>query len=493
MNKAQKSILGALTLVFDSILKKLIGLISTLILARVLLPEDFGLIAFVMIVLGFAEVFSTTGTDPYILQKESVSEEDLNSAFTLDLCLKLVIFFSLIISAPFIAEYKAMPELEYAIQAISFMVLFGAFRNPGIFLLKREQKYKPIFKISLASKLISVPVTIGIALIYQSYWALIIGHLVSLGTRIIGTYLIHPHRPKICFSGIKEQWLFSRWMIPQSIVGYVRAQLDTFLVSHFYGEKQLGSYHVMKYISFMPSSELVIPATQPLLAELAKVKNDQPSFQYQFNLSFLVIFAVALPIATFLYVYDELFVVILLGQNWIMYADVFGYMALLGISSVFLNQSIRVLLVYKRTKIIFYYELLAFFGIYGMLLISGFDDIVSFTATRVALENIFCLSLFLSVSVFVLKRKVFYLLRLSLPVIVITLGSAEISTQIELSNFNSLIQLLFYGAAYGSLYLMFIFVAYHLYYARTPEGRHINHLISKQVTKVRSWSNKGKL
>mgnify|MGYP000406855139 CR=1 FL=1 len=75
MSKAKKTLLGAITLVADSILKRLIGLISTLILARILAPEDFGLIAIAMIVIGFADVFSVTGSEQYILQKVAFINE----------------------------------------------------------------------------------------------------------------------------------------------------------------------------------------------------------------------------------------------------------------------------------------------------------------------------------------------------------------------------------------------------------------------------------
>jgi O-antigen/teichoic acid export membrane protein len=484
MSKSKKTLMSAITLVADAILKRLIGLISTLILARILAPEDFGLIAIAMIVIGFADVFSVTGSEQYILQKDKVDDDILNSAWSLDLLLKTVVFFALIVSAPYVASYYQKEELTGIIRAISFLVILGALGNPGVLLFKREQNYKPIFKISLISKIISVIVTITIAIIYQNYWALIIGHLVSVSTRIIGTYFIHSHRPRLCFTKIKEQWSFSAWMVPQASLGYLRTQLDTFLVSNFYGEKQLGTYHIMKYISFMPSSELIAPATSPLLAELAKTRDNIKDFKYQFNLTFLVTLAAALPMAVFLYTYDYLIVGVLLGDQWLPYSDLFGYMALLGIALVLLNQSTRVLIVFEKTKVIFYYELIAFIGLYSTLLSIGIGDINIFTLVRVVIENIFCLVLFLSVAYYVLKNEVGYLFTLIAPILISVIAASYISNFLLLLDYHLILVTIIKGSLFFILYVVFLSIFYYIFYQRTAEGRHIADLVAKQVFKL---------
>ncbi|GAW95531.1 MULTISPECIES: oligosaccharide flippase family protein [Colwellia] len=486
MSKATKTLLGAITLVADAILKRLIGLISTLILARILAPEDFGLIAIAMIVIGFASVLSVTGSEQYILQKDTVNDDILNSAWTLDLLLKAGVFIILLVSAPYVADFYQKEELTGIIRAISFLVILGALGNPGILLFKREQKYKAIFKISLISKVISVIVTITIAVVYQNYWALIIGHLVSVSTRIIGTYFIHNHRPRLCFTKIKEQWRFSAWMMPQACLGYLRTQLDTFLVSNFYGEKQLGSYHIMKYIAFMPSSELIAPATSPLLAELAKSRNNIKDFRYQFNLSFLVTLAVALPMAIFLFQFDYLVVGLLLGDQWLPYSNLFGYMALLGIAVVLLHQSIRVLIVFEKTKLVFYYELVAFISLYGTLLSIGIEDINTFTMVRVLMENCFCIVLFLAVAYYILKKQLWYLLTLIFPLLASVFIATFLSGFFLLVETHLILEIIIRGGLFVVAYILSLVGSYLVFYNKTEEGRHISHLLIKQLTQLQS-------
>ena len=486
MSKSKKTLLGAVTLVADAILKRLIGLISTLILARILAPEDFGLIAIAMIVIGLAGALSVTGSEQYILQKDKVNDDILNSAWTLDLLLKAGVFPILLVSAPYVAGYYQKEELTGIIRAISFLVILGALRNPGILLYKRKQEYKSIFKISLISKITSVIVTIAIAIVYQNYWALIIGHLVSVSTRVIGTYFIHNYRPRLCFTKISEQWRFSAWMLPQACLGYLRTQLDTFLVSNFYGEKQLGSYHIMKYIAFMPSSELIVPATSPLLAELAKSRGNIKEFRYQFNLSFLVTLAVALPIAIFLFQFDYLVVGLLLGEQWLLYANLFGYMALLGIAVVLLHQSMRVLIVFEKTKLIFYYEVLAFVSLYGTLLSIGIEDINTFTAVRVLMENIFCLALFLAVAFYTLKNETGRLLSLILPIIASTIIAIYLSDFFVLTGIYLVTEIIIRGGIFVLSYISLLACSYILFYKKTEEGKHIFFLLTKQLIQFKS-------
>ncbi|MFT6910030.1 MAG: lipopolysaccharide exporter [Oleiphilaceae bacterium] len=126
MNKAKKSLLAGTLLVANALLKKAIGLISTLILARVLAPDDFGLVAITMLVLGFLEVFAVTGSQQYIYQKEDVTKEILDTAWTIDLILKFIIAITLFISADLIASYYEDEQLIGCLRVIAIIPILGA-------------------------------------------------------------------------------------------------------------------------------------------------------------------------------------------------------------------------------------------------------------------------------------------------------------------------------------------------------------------------------
>jgi O-antigen/teichoic acid export membrane protein len=475
-------------LILEAFLKKSVGLVSTLILARVLTPDDFGLVAIAMLFLGFVEVFAMTGSEQYILQKQEVNNRILNTAWSLDLSLKILISCFIFGLAPFVGEYYKNQELENVLRVITFMPLIGALASPGILLLKREQKYLPIIKVSFITKLLAVFVTISIAVIYESYWALIIGTLLTKTSETIGSYLITRHRPRFTLCEVKEQLAFSGWMTPQAIIGYARTQLDTFIVSSTFGAKQLGAYHVIKYLAFMPTSEVLAPATQPLLVELAKVKNNKKDFIYQYRLSFLVTLLLAIPIVSFLLAFDKLTIQFLLGSQWLEFSNLLGTLSGLVIALVILNQSRRVLIVFQKTKLMFYYELASFTAIYSVLFIVGFDDLYIFANSRVILENVFCIALFIAVAYKYIGLKNLITLTLMCIPIFISAAIAALTTKYAIPNLTSVLgEFILTGVCFLSLYLIYISGFYSLFYRKTEEGRHVYRLV---LTAIYALKNK---
>lgn len=393
----KKGVLSSVLLVGESILKKMVGLVSTLILARILLPEDFGIIAIATLVIGFIDILSNTGSQQYLLKIDHLDEDITNTSFTINLILKGAMGLTMASSATLIADFYGDPRLSPIIWALTGVFALNSLRNPGVAFLKREQNYIKLVKVSVTAKLCSVGVAVCTALILQNYWALVFGQATNAAFMLIGSYLAHPHRPKLTLTNAKEQWEFSGWMIPQSIFGYVRTQLDTFIVSSNFGQAQLGSYHTMKYISFIPSAHILLPMVQPFLVELRKTKNAPNYFAKQFNASFIAIMLLAMPMTVVTFFHHETVTAVLLGPNWIEYSYLLGIFSLLIPPFIILNQCIRVLIIFGKTKHIFLYECIAFTILYSSLFLVGFNDIALFSIVRVAIENLVCFGFLLYV------------------------------------------------------------------------------------------------
>jgi lipopolysaccharide exporter len=482
MSTSRNSLLSGSLLVINALAKKTIGLVSTLILARVLVPDDFGIVAITMLALGFVEIFATTGSQHYILQKDHVNEEILNTAWSIDLILKSSVALILFILAPFIANYYGNEQLIATLRVIALMPVFNALRNPGIFLLQRNQNYGSFVKQAIIIKVIAVLFTISLALSLKSFWALIGGSVLVSFMECIGSYVLHPHRPKICFSNVRPQLVFTGWMTPQAIIGYLRTQLDTFMVSTYYGKAQLGSYHVMKYLAFMPVSEIITPATQPLLVELAKVRNNKIEFIYQFRLSLLIVMSVALPMAVFLDTFDYLFVELLLGKQWLEFSEVFGTMSLMVICFVMLNQCRRVLLVFQKTHFSFYYEVFSFVFVYGLIYLIGIGDIVHFTKIRVGLEITSNVLLLSAVCLYFIGVKSFCnLIVLHAPLFISAYLAITLTKLAPLTTLITIFKMPSYLVIFGFFYSLFLIIFYLIYYNNTREGRKIKDLFTKAL------------
>lgn len=348
--------------------QKSLGLISTLVLARLLTPEDFGIVAIAALALHFFDVLSTAGSDQYLIHKFDVEESDINSSWTLNFILKLILFLVFLAVVPLISEFYEDTRLNDVLSVSAIVLLFNAVKSPGIALLKKELEYKKIFILNIAQKLTVFTFVLVWAFIQPSYWVLIWGDVVSALFLAVGSYFIHPHRPRLCTLKIREQFNFSKWILLKGGVGYARAQMDVFFVAKYYSAGLVGTYHLARQLALMPSTDIVEPAIEPLLSSFSKVKNDITRLRNQFRISFLIVCSLIVPVAIFMYTYPDLIIGVLLGEQWQQAHTILSSLTILLVAFI-INQLVTIFCVSMgQVKTIFYYDLVStliiFLGLY---------------------------------------------------------------------------------------------------------------------------------
>lgn len=244
MTNASRVINSAFFSVAAKLLGKSLGLISTIIIARILAPEDFGLIAVVSMALYFFDILSHAAGEQYIVQKRSVSRADCNTAWSLNLCLKLGIAALIVISSPVLASFFEHPELKSAFMTSALILPLQALKSPGLLLLRRQLKFKPLFWLSLCERLVALPALVGFAFWLQSFWAFLITDILVATFGSILSYSIAQGLPRFSLKKVSQQWRFSQWMLSKSFLGYLRSQIDTLFVAKFFSPDMLGQYHL---------------------------------------------------------------------------------------------------------------------------------------------------------------------------------------------------------------------------------------------------------
>lgn len=271
---------------------------------------------------------------------------------------------------------------------------------------------------------------------------------------LIVSYGIHSYRPKLALVNAKRQWHFSFWVIPHSLLGYVRTQFDSLFVSTLFSQSALGSYHTMKYIAYIPCSHVLEPATRPLLVELSKIKDNPTYFATQFNVTLLIAMSLALPITTFLYSFSDVVVAVLLGDNWTSYSSLFGILCLVIPAYLLFHQSNRAVYVYGHTKIAAVYEILSISALIAILLGFEFDSVVKFATAKLWFETIasFSYLLFVSNKYNGVKSTV-RMLAIHIPIIFACLLAYLAATHIP-SLDNALLDLLTSGAIFSFVFVV---------------------------------------
>ncbi len=426
---------GSSLLIFDSLITKLIGLVSTLILARVLSPEDFGIVAITMVVGILFETLVTIGMNEYIVCHRRPGRHVLNTAFTLNLLMRGVIASTFFIASSLLATYFEDPRLESLFQFYCLIILLSGFENPAHFLLKRKQQYGNIIKVTILAKIVAVGVAVYVALIYHSYWALLLGTFTDKLIRTVGNYVIYPYRPKLSKHNLKTQWDFSKWLIPQALVGYGRIHLDTFIASANFGKQYLGAYNTMKYIAIIPNLNIINPITATLLAQLSHIMHNQAHFESRLKSAFIMTCLIALPIAIFVYYNSSDIVFLLLGEQWVEYSDLFKYLILILISNVFLSTSRRLFVLHKNTRPLLFFEIVTSIIVIGPLFLYDFATIYTFVAYKIYSELVLCFLFFIyGTSKYVSFRNTLNMCAMFISVLGCTLLAQQISALLVFDN-----------------------------------------------------------
>ncbi len=442
-------------LVLMRLIYRSLGIISMLILARLLVPEDFGIIAIAGLFIFFFDVLSNTGIQQYLVQKESVDAEDVNSAWTLDILIKGFMALLCLALSPAIAYFYSNPDIGYAVATLSLAIIFRALMNPGLHQMRRNLEYQTIFKITVLEKVFSILTVLSIAFYFKSFWAMIAGDIVAALIGIFFSYKYCSTRPSLSKKRIREQWDFSKWMLSRGFVGYARAQIDVFLVSRLFPLNALGQYNLSKEITVMPAFDVIGPAVEPLIATFSKQRYNFDELRKQFSNALLVILLFVSPICFFLFFHSELVIRVVLGEKWLAAIPITKALSLMLFAFSIGHILNNLFFALGRVKEIFIYDVLSLGIIISVLLSLAFQDIVDFSYWRggIALAVTFAFFIYAIYSIQLKLSKIF--ITLLLPII------CSFAASFTLHQYNydiNLVQFFIIGTLFVLLYVLLIFL-----------------------------------
>ena len=309
---------------------RLIGLVSTMILARLLAPEDFGLIAMVTIAYGLLETISYAGVDLALMRSGADSRGHFDTAWTVQILQGLFIAVCLVLSAPFVAAYFNEPRAQVVMYWVAVRPMIDSLQNIGIVAFRKELDFAKEFRFTIYNKALNFVVVVGAALWLRNYWALVYGAIVASLASLAVSYLMHPYRPRLSLAKIKEIWGFSQWLMISRIGSYLNRKCDEMVVGGFAGTAAMGNYHVANELATLPSNEIVMPVRRAMFPTLTKIAHRKDEFTAAVLSGFSGVSALCLFISFSLLVTAPEVVSVVLGSKWADAAPLMRWMALFG-------------------------------------------------------------------------------------------------------------------------------------------------------------------
>lgn len=326
--KSRSVISGAALYISMRWFDRAVGVVSTIVLARLLAVEDFGLVALASVVLSLATVLFDMGINLTVVQRHQIDRDDLDTAWTLRLLQNGIIAITLAIASTWIASYYGDPRLRPVILVLALAYLLDGFTGLGPVMFQRQREYAREVTFFMAKRLIGFSVTVCLAIWMRSYWALVLG---SVGANLFGlllSYWMYREMPRFRLTRWRRFAGASTWLTIRSIGGYARTELDKLVLGQRGGAQILGVYAIADQIAALPSSELLQPTSRALFPAMAAAQ-DQPAEIRRLYLGALGIqVLLALPASVGLAMVAQDLVLVALGPKWLQAGPILAALAM---------------------------------------------------------------------------------------------------------------------------------------------------------------------
>ncbi|HET9448418.1 MAG TPA: oligosaccharide flippase family protein, partial [Steroidobacteraceae bacterium] len=212
-NIRSKMARGAAWMVAFKGVERMLGLVSTLVLARLLAPTDFGVVAMATSLMAMLELFSAFGLDAALIQRANATRTHYDTAWTLNICAGVVIALLMLALAWPMSLYFREPRATGAIAVLAAAAFVIGLENIGVIAFRKEMNFRKEF-VYLASKRVGgLIATVSLALWLRSYWALVFGNLIGRVIGVVLSFALHPYRPRLSLQAVGDFFHFSKWLV----------------------------------------------------------------------------------------------------------------------------------------------------------------------------------------------------------------------------------------------------------------------------------------
>ncbi len=330
---------------------RLIGLGSTLILARILTPDDFGVVAIAMIVVHLMAEISELGTSQLLIRAKKVDRAHCDTAWTVTLLQGVLTGCVIGVLAHPAATYFKEPRIADILYVLAATAVIGGLENIGPVLLRRELDFSRDFAFNVYKKLIVFACTIGAALYFRSYWALVVGHVTGTIAGVILSFRIHPYRPRWSLAHFAEYLRFGGAIVPMRIASTLLGTTASFLVAGLGNSATMGAFRVAGDLATLFTQEIIVPMGRGLLPNYVRLINKPDELSVMFNRVVSIVALLCIPIGIGVAAVASDLVLVLLGPQWDLAAELIHFLAIgAAIFAVFQTMNNQILIAAGREK-----------------------------------------------------------------------------------------------------------------------------------------------
>ncbi|MGV6821031.1 MAG: lipopolysaccharide biosynthesis protein [Parvularcula sp.] len=337
---------------------RLIGFINTLVLARLLTPDDFGVVAIGVTIMQLLQNFSDIGVAQAVIKYHDGDRDQTDTLFTLSLLRGVGVAAILAILAISAGRFYADPRMTIIFLAFAGTTILTGLINPRFYEFERDLDFSKEAFVSIALKVISVLVSILIAVVFRSYWAIVAGYGAGVLSQLVLSYVLKPYRPRLSLKSVSRLIEFSGWVTATSALVALNNKTEVLIIGRMLGTRLTGLFHVGEQVAAIATTELATPIARAVYPGLSTLQADADAMRRAFLRGTEALAAIALPAAVGSALVAEEIVAILLGDKWpgaVPIVQVFG--PVLGLMSIFFATQ-GLAMAAGMTRLVFFRELI---------------------------------------------------------------------------------------------------------------------------------------
>jgi len=318
MSLTKKVLIGSIWVSLDKVLTALIIFSQTIIFARILLPEHFGIIGVFYIFSGAMESFTVTGFSKALVQREKINNDWINTAWCTNAIRGVLLFIIIYYFSFLFAGFFNIEKSVNVIRILGLSLLIQGFNNTGTVYFVRDLNFYKQFLWKIAGPITNLLLSIPLAFILKNEWAIIIGILGANIAVLIMSFLLSKHKIKITFNPLifKKLFNYGKWILLASIISFFMKQGDKIIITKFLDTASLGIYILAWRFARIP--ELITdPLPIALFPAYSIIQNDKNFVKEKFIKTLQYVGLLFIPIIGIIIVYSESFILTILGEQWI--------------------------------------------------------------------------------------------------------------------------------------------------------------------------------
>jgi lipopolysaccharide exporter len=393
---AQRTARSGMWMLLSYGMSRFLAIVRSIILARLLLPADFGVVGMALVAASFISIWTEIGIAPALIHRQETDPDAYHTAWLISAGRGFLLCAVMYLSAGLIALFFKTPELAPIVRVMSITFIGYGLVSIGQVTLRRDLEFRKLAYVELGSEVLSLIAAVAAALALRSAWALVVAVLVKVFAALVGSYLVYPYRPRWRYvkKAANEIVGYGRYILGSSVVNYLLTQGDNLTVGRMLGATELGYYGMGYNLANLPSTSITGVIGQVAFPAYAKLQHDAQALLRAYLSILKVTAALAVPAMSGIVVLAPDLVRVLYGPKWIPAIVPLMIMCIAGLERSLTASVAPLLNAIGKPRIVFFLlvakllmfaaaiiPLTASYGITGTAIAGALVSIVLFTYT----------------------------------------------------------------------------------------------------------------